>query len=364
MHADRSDTPAITHRLIETGRALLAGGKGLLAMDESNGTCNQRFAGAGIPPTIGMRRAYREMLLTAPGLEECINGVILFDETIRQETADGRPMVRAAHDAGLRVGIKVDLGAKELAARPGEKVTEGLDGLRERLQAYREMGACFAKWRAVFAVDEVRLPTAGCIDANAHALARYAALSQEAGLVPIIEPELLMDGDHTLQRCREVTGTVLRKVFEHLAGQGVMLEATILKPNMVLAGLACPGRNTAAEVAEATLQCLRRAVPAAVCGIAFLSGGQSGEQACARLHAMLLRHGGPPPLAPSGSDARERDLPWPLSFSFARAIQHPALEIWAGRDANRVAAQQALLRRARCASAAARGEYVPAMEST
>jgi len=329
--------------LIETAQAIVAGGKGLLAMDESNDTCNQRFASAGIAQTMEMRRAYRELLLTTPGLGACISGVILYDETIRQAGADGTPFAQVARDAGLLVGIKVDTGAKALAEHPGEKVTEGLDGLRERLQAYFKMGARFAKWRGGIAVDGERLPTAACTSANAHALARYAALCQEAGLVPIVEPEVLMIGAHTLARCQEVTEAVLRSVFEQLVLQDVALEALILKPNMVIAGLAATTQNTAAEVADATLRCLRRVVPAAVPGITFLSGGQSGELASSRLNAMHV-----------GSA-----LPWPLSFSFARALQHPALELWAG---NKVSAQNALIHRARCNFAALKGEYSAAME--
>ena len=334
-------------RMKATVAALMADAKGLLAMDESNGTCNQRFASAGIAQTAAMRRAYRELLLSTPNLSECIGGVILYDETIRQAAADGRPFAQLARDAGLLVGIKVDTGAKDLAAHPGEKITEGLDGLRERLQAYAGMGASFAKWRGVFAVGEAgHHPSPACIAANAHALARYAALCQEAGLVPIIEPEVLMDGSHTQARCQQVSEAVLRSVFEQLARQGVVLEAMLLKPNMVIAGLACATQNTANEVAIATLQSLRRVVPAAVPGIAFLSGGQSGELASARLNAM----------------SRGVALPWALSFSFARAIQHPALEIWAGEDANREAAQAALLHRVRCNRAALKGQYSAAME--
>ena len=341
--------------MIETARALVADGRGLLAMDESNGTCNQRFASTGIPQTVEMRRAYRELLLTAPGLGECISGVILYDETVRQAAANGTPFADLARNAGLSVGIKVDTGAKALADHPGEKVTEGLDGLRERLQAYFTMGARFAKWRGVIAIDDTpRLPTTACIAANAHALARYAALSQEAGLVPIIEPEVLMDGTHTQQRCQQVTEAVLSSVFEQLSMQGVALEAMLLKPNMVIAGLTCTGQNTADAVADATLQCLLRVVPAAVPGIAFLSGGQSGEQASSRLNAMHIRHCQP---------SQPRALPWPLSFSFARALQHPALTIWAGNDTNRAAAQQALLHRARCNCAALKGEYSAEMEA-
>ena len=335
-----------TQALITTAHAMLAQGKGLLAMDESNATCNQRLAAVGIAPTPEMRRAYRELLLTTPGLGQCISGVILFDETLHQASANGTPFVRLAADAGMLVGIKTDLGAKDMAGHPGEKVTEGLDGLRERLQSYFSQGARFAKWRGVMAVDAWRLPSSACIQANAHALARYAALCQEAGLVPIIEPEVLMDGAHTPARCQDVTEAVLRSVFEQLVQQGVLLEAVVLKPNMVIAGSASTTQTTASEVADATLQCLLRVVPAAVPGIAFLSGGQTGEQASSRLNAM---HDG-------------RALPWQLTFSFARALQHPALAIWAGKDANRDAAQAALLHRARCNSAALKGSYNAAME--
>jgi fructose-bisphosphate aldolase class I len=351
-------------RLIQTAQAIFADAKGLLAMDESTGTCNLRFAGAGIPQTTEMRRAYRELLLTAPGLGACISGVILYDETIRQQKADGTPFVQVARDAGLLVGIKVDLGAKDLAGHPGEKVTEGLDGLRDRLLAYFEMGARFAKWRGVIAVDGTRLPTDACIVANAHALARYAAQCQEAGLVPIIEPEVLMEGTQTRERCQHVTEAVLRKVFEHLAQQGVVLEATILKPNMVAAGLAREQQDAAADVADATLQCLRRVVPAAVAGIAFLSGGQSGAMASERLNAMQLHTASPPRPGTGSPTPCDRQIPcWPLSYSFGRALQHPALDIWAGKDANRRAAQRALLQRAQCHCAALQGKYSAAMEA-
>jgi fructose-bisphosphate aldolase class I len=333
--------------LTDTARAMAATGKGLLAMDESTGTCNQRFASAGVPQTLAMRCAYRHLLLTTPGLATCISGVILYDETIRQTAADGSPLVQVARDADLLVGIKVDTGAQALAGHPGETVTEGLDGLRERLQAYAAMGACFAKWRGVIAVDEAQWPTAACTAANAHALARYAALCQAAGLVPIVEPEVLMSGAHTLARCQQVTEAVLRAVFEQLVQQGVALEAVILKPNMVVAGLDCAIQPTVSEVADATLQCLRRVAPAAVPGIMFLSGGQSGEMASSRLNALHRLPG----------------RPWPLSFSFARALQHPALDIWAGQAANRVAAQQALMHRARCNVAALQGGYSAAMDA-
>lgn len=327
--------------LIETATAMVAGDKGLLAMDESHPTCNKRFAAQGIPQTEERRRAYREMIVTTPGLSGSISGAILYDETIRQQTLTGVPFVRVLIESGIIPGIKVDAGAKALAGRPGEKITEGLDGLRERLAEYAVLGARFAKWRGVIVISE-RLPTQACVEANAHALGRYAALCQEAGLVPIVEPEVLMDGEHTLERCSQVTENVLRVVFEQLAKQKVLLEGLILKPNMVLAGLACPNQESIDEVADATVQCLLRTVPAAVPGIAFLSGGQSAELATARLSAMNARH--------------KSRLPWPLAFSFARAIQQPALEIWAGQDSNVKSAQQALLHRAQCNQAARRGE--------
>jgi fructose-bisphosphate aldolase class I len=342
-------------RLAQTAHALLAEHKGLLAMDESNSTCNQRFAALGIAQTPAMRAAYREMLLSTPGLSDCISGVILYDETMRQTQLDGTPFVQLARDAGLVVGVKVDVGAHDLSGHPGEKITEGLDGLRERLQAYAEMGARFAKWRAVIAIDDVRLPSPACIDANAHALARYAALCQEVGLVPIIEPEVLMDGTHTLVRAQAITEKVLRCVFAHLALQGVALEATLLKPNMVIAGLSCHTQNTAGEVADATVQCMLRVVPAAVAGITFLSGGQSSELASERLNAMQARH---------GKSARSHPLPWPLSFSFARALQQPAMALWAGHQVNKDKAQAALMHRARCNQAALQGRYSAPMETS
>ena len=337
--------------LIDTARRLLANDKGLLAIDESNGTCNKRFAAAGIPQTEEARRRYRELLITTPGLGTCVSGVILYDETIKQSRLDGTPFVKLIDDAGIIPGIKVDTGAKNLAGHANEKVTEGLDGLRERLGGYFQMGARFAKWRAVITLGD-GLPSGACIDANAHALARYAALCQEAGIVPVVEPEVLMDGDHALGVCRDATETVLRCVFAELAVQGVMLEGMILKPNMVLPGLACARQSTLDEVVDATVGTLRRVVPAAVAGVAFLSGGQSGELASARLNAMNAR-----PHSPSAA------APWPLTFSFARAIQQPALEIWAGKDANRAAAQHALIHRARCNQAARRGVYSAAIEA-
>lgn len=336
--------------LIDTARRLVGAGKGLLAMDESNGTCDRRFAVAGIPQTEEARRAYRELIVTTPGLGDSISGAILYDETIRQQTKDGTSFVKILTKAGIIPGIKVDTGAKELAGRPGEKITEGLDGLRGRLKEYAEMGARFAKWRAVITLGD-RIPSRGCIEANAHALARYAALCQESGVVPIVEPEVLMTGDHTLERCREVTEATLRSVFSHLHTQDVMLEGVILKANMVLPGLTCPKQESVDEVAAATVQCLLRVVPAAVPGIAFLSGGQSAELASARLNAMNV-------IAKSATSR----VPWPLAFSFARAIQQPALEIWRGKEGRVAAAQDALGHRARCDRAALKGEYSTAME--
>jgi len=358
--------------LTDTAKALVADHKGLLAMDESDPTCNKRFAKLNIPQTLEARRAYRELIITTPSLAECISGVILYDETIRQQKKDGTPFLKILADAGIIPGIKVDTGAKDLAAHPGEKITEGLDGLRDRLAEYFQMGARFAKWRAVITIGD-GIPSRSCIEANAHALARYAALCQEAGIVPVVEPEALMDGDHSLEVCRKVTEEVLRNVFIQLNCQRVLLEGMILKPNMVLPGMTCPPHQEVKEVgageqqyqvrladrqpdeeqdidevANITVKSLWRTVPAAVPGIAFLSGGQSPELATARLNLMNLRF--------------KSQLPWALSFSFARAIQQPALEIWHGQEANIKAAQQALLHRARCNRAARRGEYSAAME--
>jgi len=334
--------------ILETAKALVAGDKGLLAMDESVPTGDKRFAALGIPQTDEARRAYREMLMTTPNLGRCISGAILFDQTIHQETKTGIPFVKVLLDAGIIPGIKVDAGAKDLAGHPGEKVTEGLDGLRDRLASYAQMGARFAKWRAVIVLGD-GIPSRGCIEANAQALARYAALCQEAGLVPVVEPEVLMDGSHTLARCAHITEEVLHAVFEQLYLQRVMLEGMLLKPNMVLPGLACITQPTVDEVADATVKCLLRAVPAAVPGIAFLSGGQPSELASARLNAMNVRF--------------KARVPWALAFSFARAIQQPALEIWRGEASNVTAAQQALFHRANCNRAARRGEYSAALEN-
>lgn len=338
-----------TQALINTAQALVADNKGILAMDESNSTCNKRFAKLGIPQTGEAHRAYREMIVTTAGLGECISGAILYDETIRQTTSAGIPFVQAVMDAGIIPGIKVDAGAKAMAGHPGEKVTEGLDGLRERLKEYAEMGLRFAKWRAVIVIGD-GLPSRACREANAQALARYAALCQEAGLVPIVEPEVLMDGEHTLAQCFAVTEQVLHTVFNQLYTQGVLLEGMLLKPNMVLPGLSCPTQETAEAVADATVRCFLRVVPAAVPGIMFLSGGQSAELASSRLNAMNVGF--------------KSHVPWALSFSYGRALQQPAMEAWAGQDTNVKAAQQALLQRARCNLAARRGEYSAVMEVT
>jgi fructose-bisphosphate aldolase class I len=330
-----------TQTLIETARMLVSDDKGLLAMDESTTTCNQRFAIRGIAQTVESRRDYRELLVTTPGLGEYISGAILYDETIRQGKKDGTPFVKILLGAGIVPGIKVDTGAKDLAGSPEEKVTEGLDGLRARFAEYVEMGARFAKWRAVFTIGK-STPSSACIEANAQALARYAALAQEAGLVPVVEPEVLMAGDHTIEACRKVTEQVLHTVFEQIFTQHVIPEGMLLKPNMILPGLTCPTQDPADVVARATVTSLCRAAPAAVPGIVFLSGGQSAELASDRLNAMNV--------------AYKSRLPWALSFSFGRALQQPALEIWNGMKANVPAAQEALLHRARCNRAARRGE--------
>jgi fructose-bisphosphate aldolase class I len=323
-----------------TAGAMVAGEKGILAIDETSPTCTKRFAEFGIASTEETRRAYREMLVTTPGVSEHISAAILFDETIRQRASDSRPFVDALTAEGIIPGIKVDTGARPLAKASGETVTEGLDRLGERLKEYSEMGARFTKWRAVIRIGP-GLPSRYCIRTNAHALGRYAALAQEAGLVPMVEPEVLIDGDHDVLRCQEVTEKVLLAVFDELSAQRCLLEGIILKPNMVTAASDCPVQVDAAEVAEQTLTTLRRCVPAAVPGIAFLSGGQSGEEACANLNAMAAR--GP--------------LPWELSFSFARALQYPALQIWGGDPAKVPAAQSAFLHRARMSSLARAGEY-------
>ncbi len=328
-----------------TARALVAPGKGILAADESTGTIEKRLKSIEVESTEENRRAYREMLFTTAGIGEHISGVILYDETIRQSTRDGAPFTKVLQDAGVIPGIKVDMGAKPLAGAEGEKVTEGLDGLRERLMEYREQGAKFTKWRAVIDIGKDR-PSAYCIHVNAHALARYAALSQEAGLVPIVEPEVLMDGPHPIERCYEVTEATLEAVFNELFSQRVVYERMLLKPNMVISGNECSEQASPKQVAEATIRCFRSVVPAAVPGIVFLSGGQSDEQATANLNA--INAGGP--------------HPWQLSFSYGRALQAPSLKAWRGDEANVQAGQDALAHRARLNGAARDGRYTPDME--
>jgi fructose-bisphosphate aldolase class I len=324
---------------------LVAEGKGILAADESNGTMDKRLTAAGVQPSEEMRRALRELLFTTEGAAEHISGVILYDETFRQSTADGTPFPRLLEEQGVICGIKVDAGAKALANAQDEKVTEGLDGLRERLAEYHEGGARFAKWRAVIELDE-RRPTPYCVHVNAHALGRYAALCQEAGIVPIVEPEVLMDGDHTIDRSEEVTSGVLATVFAELRAQRIEFEGMLLKPNMVLAGYACAEQPSDEEVAERTLRTLRRHVPAAVPGIVFLSGGQSDEDATNRLN--LMNRMGP--------------QPWEVSFSYGRGLQAAALTAWHGEQDNVAAAQAQYRHRARCTAAARQGEYSADME--
>jgi fructose-bisphosphate aldolase class I len=327
-------------KLAQTASELVGGDKGLIAMDESTPTCNRRFAELEIPQNAETRRAYREMIVTTPMLGRFVSGAILFDETIGQVSKEGQPLLDIIIEAGIIPGIKVDLGTVGLAGFPGEKITEGLDGLRERLAVYAAKGLRFAKWRAIVNPNKC-LPSVGCVNANAQSLARYAAICQELSIVPIVEMEVLMDGDENLERCAEVTEQSLRAVFNQLAEQRVALEGLILKPNMVIGGLHGTKQETVNAVADSTVNCLLRVVPAAVPGIAFLSGGQTSELASARLNAMNMRF-------------KDR-LPWRLTFSFSRALQHPALEIWGGREANVRAAQKALYHRAKCNSAASLG---------
>jgi fructose-bisphosphate aldolase class I len=332
--------------LEEIARALVAPGKGILAADESTGTIEKRLKSIDVESTEDKRRDYREMLFRTPGLGDHISGVILYDETIRQSSKDGVPFTKVLQDAGVIPGIKVDKGAKPLAGAPGETVTEGLDGLRERLEEYRELGAKFTKWRAVIDIDGDKIPSAYSIHVNAHALGRYAALSQEAGLVPIVEPEVLMDGNHTLQRCYEVTEATLQAVFNELFSQRVVYERMLLKPNMVVSGKEGSEQASPQEVATATIRCFKSVVPAAVPGIVFLSGGQGDEEATANLNAMNA-------LGPH---------PWALSFSYGRALQAPSLKAWKGDDANVQAGQDALAHRARMNGAATEGTYTAEME--
>jgi fructose-bisphosphate aldolase, class I len=328
--------------------AIVAKQKGVLAADESSPTIKKRFDSIKVESTEETRRRYREILFTADGIESHIGGVILFDETLRQSTRDGIPFARLLSDQGIIPGIKVDQGAKALALHPGDKVTEGLDGLRERLAEYRQLGAQFAKWRAAIEIDERDLPSAFGIRANAHGLARYAALCQEAGLVPIVEPEVLMDGSHDIVRCEAVTAQVLEAVFAELNAHRVLFEGMLLKPNMVIAGKQCARQAGVQEVAEATIRCLKRYVPAAVPGIVFLSGGQSAEDATDHLNAMNAM--GP--------------QPWQVSFSYGRALQAPVLAAWQGQESKVAAAQKALLRRCQLNGLARKGQYARAMEGT
>jgi len=332
--------------LRSTAKELVAEGKGILAADESSGTIEKRFSSIEVESTEENRRAYRDLLFTTPGASEFISGVILFDETLRQSSADGTPFAELLSNQGIVPGIKVDKGAKPLAGAPGETVTEGLDGLREHLAEYGQLGARFSKWRAVIEIGD-ETPSDYGISVNAHALARYAALSQEAGIVPIVEPEVLMDGDHTIERCYEATARTLKAVFGELFDQRVELEGMLLKPNMVLSGKDASEQASVEQVAAATLRCFRETVPAAVPGIVFLSGGQTDELATAHLNAMNA-HG---------------DHPWELSFSYGRALQAPALKAWGGETGNVEAAQQAFLRRAKLNGAARSGLYAPEMET-
>jgi fructose-bisphosphate aldolase class I len=337
----------MSDELTATAKALVAPGKGILAADESSGTIKKRFDSIGAESTEENRRFYRDLLFTTEGAAEHISGVILFDETLRQSSADGTPFPAKLAEQGSIPGIKVDKGAKDLANAPGETVTEGLDGLRERLEEYRGLGARFTKWRAVITIGS-EIPSEYCIWTNAHALARYAALSQEAGLVPIVEPEVLMDGDHTIERSFEVTSRTLHAVFTELRDQRVHQEGMLLKPNMVLSGYECLERASVEEVAAETVRCFLRHVPAAVPGIVFLSGGQSDEDATAHLNAMNR-------LGPH---------PWELSYSYGRALQAPALKAWGGDPANAEAAQAAYLHRTRMNGLARSGEYSPELEKT
>jgi fructose-bisphosphate aldolase, class I len=332
--------------LENTAQALVAGGKGILAADETPSTLTRRLDALKIESTPDSRRAYREMFFTTPGIAEFVSGVIVQDETIRQRNAKGTPLADLLAQQGILPGIKVDNGAKPLAGAPGENITEGLDGLRDRLKEYRDMGARFAKWRAVIAVSDT-LPSATCVSVNAHALARYAVLCQEQGVVPIVEPEVLMDGSQSIERCEEVTSNVLRAVINALFEQKVSLEGMLLKPNMVISGKACAQQASVKEVALATVRCLSRHVPAAVPGIVFLSGGQN--------HLVATEH-------LSAINQLEGRKPWRLSFSYGRALQDEALKVWRGENENLKAGQRAFHHRAMCDSAAALGKYSSAME--
>ena len=336
----------MTAELANIAQAMVAEGKGILAADESSGTIKKRFDSIGAESTEDNRRDYREMLFrSTEAMKNHISGVILFDETLRQKAKDGTPLAQVIADTGAIPGIKVDTGAKELASCPGEKVTEGLDGLRERFAEYYELGARFAKWRAVITIGD-HIPSRTCIETNAHALARYAALAQEANIVPIVEPEVLMDGPHDIERCFAVTEATLNTVYDELFAQRVVLEGTILKPNMVLSGTECTTQAAVEQVAEETVRCLKRTVPSAVPGICFLSGGQSDEDATAHLSAMNAMY----------------DMPWKLSFSYGRALQAAALKAWGGKAENEAAGQRAFSHRAKMNGLAATGQWNTGLE--
>ena len=341
--------PMDLQKLAAVANAMVAPGRGILAADESTGTIKQRFDSIGVESTAENRRDYREMLIRTPGASEFVSGVILFDETLRQASVDGTPLVKVLTERDMIPGIKVDTGAKSLAGSPSETVTEGLDGLRERLAEYYDLGARFTKWRAVIAIG-AGIPTPYCIDVNAHALARFAALSQEANLVPMVEPEVLMDGDHTIDRCYEATEAALREVFYQLACHRVVLEGMILKPNMVVSGSSAAARAPAQEVAEMTLRCLKSAVPAALPGIVFLSGGQSDEEATINLDAINRL-------------ANRQGAPWQLSFSYGRGLQGAPLRAWSGKAENKELVQQVFHHRAMVTSAARQGRYDSSMEA-
>lgn len=332
-------------KLKSTAKAMLASGKGLLAADESSNTVAKRFEAVGLDNTEENRRAYRQFLLSAPGNEAFLSGVILFDETIRQQDDNGTPLADVLKQKGIIPGIKVDTGAKDLALHPGEKVTEGLDGLRERFAEYVKMGAEFAKWRAVITIDGDKLPSVACYKANAHGLARYAALAQEAGIVPVVEPEVLLDGNHSIERCYQVTGETLDVLFAALKNQDVLMEGVILKASMVLSGKDAPDRADVQTVAEQTIKCLKEHVPTNLAGVVFLSGGQGEEEATAHLNVMNKIGG----------------LPWPLTFSYSRAIQNPVLELWAKGDKDKALA--AYLHRGKANSLAAEGKWSEKFEA-
>ena len=335
-----------TMELETTAKVMVTEGKGILAIDESTPTIKKRFDSINVESTEENRRAYRDLLITNPDSNKYISGMILYDETIRQSTSDGTPFAKRLTNDGIMPGIKVDTGAKDFALHSNEKITEGLDGLRERLAEYKNLGAKFAKWRAVITIGD-KIPTNACIDANAHALARYAGLCQEVGIVPMVEPEVLMDADNTIERCYDITEKTLSALFSTLKNQDVNIAHTILKTNMVISGKKCPVQANIDEVAEKTVECLLKNVPSELAGIVFLSGGQSAKLATAHLNTM---------------NQKNKDLPWPLSFSYGRALQEPCLKVWRGDSENIEAAQKALLHREKCNGLACKGEYDAKME--